>query len=826
MNNDTIQWRATVVTAVAMIAASASVGAMYNGWSWLPTAVAAIVVVAGAGLLGRALRIPSLLQPILSAGFLVVWATLRFASSDAYGHLIPNSAAWRTLVQQYRFGLYDLTTGSIPVEATTSTLIVLTAGIGLMALAADLLAVGAQRPALAGLPILTILVIGAGVRHGGIGLLPFLLTAFGYLALLSLDARDRTARWGRILTSRTPSHDETDAVASGSGAVWRIGAATLGLALVLPLAIPGATHSRIGGTGGIGSGSSSTTVVDPLSSIQSLLRDESTHNLLRVVTSQASYLRLTALDTFSSNGFSLTPLSAGEDDKLSKGRLDQVQAPRATVPITETITSDNRLADKFLPVPENPTSVSVSGDWRLADRTGTIFSTRTTTSGKTWTAVGEIPQPTAVQLRAEGRPSPRSYSADFRGANLQVPPDLPDVVRTTALNWIQAAGATTTYDIANALQSRFTSADFTYDLNVNIPAGPQGFIDFLRTRRGYCQQYATTMAAMLRSLGIPARVAIGFTPGTKQADGTYLITNTDAHAWPEVWFNDYGWVRFEPTPLITGALIPSYTDGSAGTTGGTTDDPSTPGTSASASASPSTSASASASNDAAALGNNSGGGGGSGSAGVLAWVAVGLVAAFAFAAIPWGARWNRRRVRWRDAAEARPELRAVRLAEAAWTNVIEDAADRGVAIPRSASPRRAGQVLRTALQASVLTADPTASPRPVDTEADAAIDTLVTAVERARYGGANDAPVADPADLRAASELLSSRLGQTVPNPARLGTTLFPPSGRRYWVAPVRNAGQWVARTIDASIAQGEEFMRRLRPHRGPHRGPHRAGGH
>jgi hypothetical protein len=255
---------------------------------------------------------------------------------------------------------------------------------------------------------------------------------------------------------------------------------------------------------------------------------------------------------------------------------------------------------------------------------------------------------------------------------------------------------------------------------------------------------------------------------------------------------------------------------------GTSNDPNTPGTSTSASATPSKSASASASNDPAALGNNAGGGGGSGPAGVLAWVAVGAVAAFAFAGIPWGARWNRRRVRWRDAAESRPELRTGRLAEAAWTNVIEDAADRGVAIPRSASPRRAGQVLRTALQASVLTANPTSSPRPVDTEADAAIDTLVTAVERARYGGASGTPVVDPADLRAASELLSSRLAHTVPNPARLGTTLFPPSGRRYWVAPVRNAGRWVARTIDASIAQGEAFMRRLRPHRSPHR----VGGH
>ncbi len=67
------------------------------------------------------------------------------------------------------------------------------------------------------------------------------------------------------------------------------------------------------------------------------------------------------------------------------------------------------------------------------------------------------------------------------------------------------------------------------------------------TKSGYCQHFAGAMAAMLRMLGIPARVAVGFTSGT-QEDGTWVVTDHDAHAWVEVWFAGIGWIPFDPTP--------------------------------------------------------------------------------------------------------------------------------------------------------------------------------------------------------------------------------------------------------------------------------------
>ena len=77
------------------------------------------------------------------------------------------------------------------------------------------------------------------------------------------------------------------------------------------------------------------------------------------------------------------------------------------------------------------------------------------------------------------------------------------------------------------------------------------------TRAGYCQHYAGAMALMLRTLGIPARVAVGFTAGTWKA-GVWTVTDQQAHAWVEAWFAGYGWLAFDPTPG-RGTLSAVYT---------------------------------------------------------------------------------------------------------------------------------------------------------------------------------------------------------------------------------------------------------------------------
>jgi len=111
-------------------------------------------------------------------------------------------------------------------------------------------------------------------------------------------------------------------------------------------------------------------------------------------------------------------------------------------------------------------------------------------------------------------------------------------------------GAESGYEQALALQNFFRDGSFTYDANVAPGHSGNRIEEFLSTRRGYCEQFAGTFAAMARSLGLPARVAVGFTVGEADPDDPdlYVVRGKHAHAWPEVHLPGVGWVAFEPTP--------------------------------------------------------------------------------------------------------------------------------------------------------------------------------------------------------------------------------------------------------------------------------------
>lgn len=101
-------------------------------------------------------------------------------------------------------------------------------------------------------------------------------------------------------------------------------------------------------------------------------------------------------------------------------------------------------------------------------------------------------------------------------------------------------------------------SNFEYSTEVQPGHGNNAIENFLQIRKGYCEQFAATFAVMARTLGIPSRVAVGFTPGQLDSDGWYSVFSRNAHAWPEIWFDSIGWIPFEPTPKcgIPGA---SYT---------------------------------------------------------------------------------------------------------------------------------------------------------------------------------------------------------------------------------------------------------------------------
>ena len=107
-----------------------------------------------------------------------------------------------------------------------------------------------------------------------------------------------------------------------------------------------------------------------------------------------------------------------------------------------------------------------------------------------------------------------------------------------------------------------------YSTQIEGGSDEDALATFLEERVGYCEQFAATMALMARSVGIPARVVVGFTQGRLEGN-QWVVRGTDAHAWPELWMGSAGWVRFEPTPGAPTTTTPAYTPPPQSTAGPT-----------------------------------------------------------------------------------------------------------------------------------------------------------------------------------------------------------------------------------------------------------------
>lgn len=184
----------------------------------------------------------------------------------------------------------------------------------------------------------------------------------------------------------------------------------------------------------------------------------------------------------------------------------------------------------------------------LAEPSG-IRSLRPISPNAGYTVISSVPMVSVGRLRAAGT----NYPAWVLERYLALPPTLPSRVADLAQQ--VAAGATTPYDAAAAIEA-YLRREYRYDQSVEAPPPSADAVDhFLFTSKaGYCDYYASAMVVMLRAIGIPARIAAGYTSGTWDANRRgYVVLHSDAHSWPEVFFPNYGWVIFEPTasePLI------------------------------------------------------------------------------------------------------------------------------------------------------------------------------------------------------------------------------------------------------------------------------------
>jgi transglutaminase-like putative cysteine protease len=172
----------------------------------------------------------------------------------------------------------------------------------------------------------------------------------------------------------------------------------------------------------------------------------------------------------------------------------------------------------------------------------------------------------SIPLPADTPPLPPNYDGPlphnyYNPAILRAYLQLPNIdprVKDLAQNIIARAHATTMYDKALALED-YLRFYYKYNVNVNLPPGQEGVSWFLfrSGNQGFCNYFASAMAIMARELGMPARVVIGYTPGTFDAKAhNWVVHGSDAHAWTQVYFAGYGWINFEPSPGFSPFIRP------------------------------------------------------------------------------------------------------------------------------------------------------------------------------------------------------------------------------------------------------------------------------
>jgi transglutaminase-like putative cysteine protease len=554
---------------------------------------------------------------------------------------------------------------------------------------------------------------------------------------------------------------------------------TLGIALIVPALMPslgsGLLDAARNGNGAVGQNGGTVSAVNPLVALQDSLNQAEDRTALTYNTdtrsTQEMYLRIVALDKFD-----------GSSWKPSERRIDAVPDPLPTPPglapdvrtekVRSTVVAADWYAQNWLPMPYPANRVRLDGRWRFEPEGRTLVGDRgQTTRGVRYQVESLLVEPTARQLRKSPKPA-----GPVTEEYTKVPRSLPSVVERTARSVTRGAGDD--YERAVRLQDWFASdGGFTYDTRVRAGSGSAAIVNFLEQKEGFCVHFAFSMAAMARTLDIPARVAVGFTPGTATAGGRMNVGLKDAHAWPELYFEGVGWTRFEPTP--TRGTPPPYTQPDTPAPG--EDDPAEQLPDRGQSAEPTPEPSESESCDAeakrldpecgqSAPARDGGGGEGGSTAGTVAGIAAASLLALGLLMLPmlWRVRVRARRLGGRNgtpASGSTPEGAVL----GAWRELVDSGWDYGVMPDESATPRKAAERI-------VRIGD-------LEQEAAEAAFRVALEVEQVLYAPRPRPGAGVSADVRAVRRALR----EAAPRGLRIRALLLPPSSVRVMWSALRN---------------------------------------
>ncbi len=507
-------------------------GGYQLGVAYLSAIVGAVGVVGG---LIRLHRLIVLLGQAIALGASVIFQGL--SAADQLGLVLDG----QPLQRLYAVGVVateSIQSQSAPVASNQAVDWLLVLAAGLIITICELLANGLEQPAWTIVPLLTPYVMPALLLAEDNQPLSAALIAFGYLLIL-------------ISSIQLPGGDQSR---NKQQAAWYELSRTL-VALVIGIA---AFLSALAVAPHIPMGekrpwlppqqTEPIRLEDPFISLNEDLNRPEPQLVLTYQTSteQSTYLRLTALPRISDSGAQLLSMT-----------LQPIGLAGIAVPEGDSLTTNVQAVRKpvFLPAPYAPKSVQADGYWSYDPETFAIISIGSSSvdpsTGLDYQVTSQVANLTLAEL------TKATAGQGLAAAELLL--DVPDSIRPEVIELTKqlTADSPTAGGKALAIQEYLRSAEFSYSLKAPRATDMDTISAFLlESKEGYCVHYATAMAVMARIVGIPSRVVVGYTGGKAVAEG-FEVTTDNAHAWPELYFAEYGWLAFEPTGAV--GEMPGYT---------------------------------------------------------------------------------------------------------------------------------------------------------------------------------------------------------------------------------------------------------------------------
>jgi transglutaminase-like putative cysteine protease len=429
---------------------------------------------------------------------------------------------------------------------------------------AHALAIRAGSPLLAVLPPIALVGFADTVLDDGARPVYAVILLCAALAVIFSDGLRRIRQWGPVWSGSRTRRFGSSVKGSRSVAAFVVLAAVL-----VPGVLPG---FRSGPLVDLSTEAGEGFGLEPFVSIQAQLDEQEARDLFEVQADEGTYWRLYALDLFDGGTFS-------SSDRFAEQRGLEYESPAVLPNQTDDTPEDAEdrsyvfrmltdIAAPWVPMPHRTQEIITDGAF-----TYDYFLNQAVVDGGLeeafeYSVRARDVAPSAEELDAASAEflTPQEY-----GVWTSLPDSFDPRIGQIARAWTQ--GEPNAYRKVLAIQRMFQN-EFGYDRGVELVdhGDTSALLQFLtETRVGGCQQFAVSMAALVRSLGYPARTAVGYQSGTETEAGTFVVQTKDAHAWVEVYFPDYGWLPFEPTPgrgVRPATMVDTYLNPTAGAPSG------------------------------------------------------------------------------------------------------------------------------------------------------------------------------------------------------------------------------------------------------------------